>query len=144
MTFNVVGIDPGRTTGFAVWDRRAKKLATVTSMATHAAMAEVKRLHDAGELHSVVFEDARQRTWFGAMDAKVAKYGHAVREGAGAAKREATLWADYLKSLGVTVVAQKPLKGGTKWSAAYFKRVTGWAERTNEHGRDAACLVLGK
>ena len=32
----------------------------------------------------------------------------------------------------------------TKLSAEQFRRITGWTEQTNEHGRDAAMLVFGR
>jgi hypothetical protein len=144
MKTRVIGIDPGVTTGLAVWDKAGKRLVEVTSMLVHEAMDRVREEHAAGLLCEVVFEDARQRTWFGGVDAKVSRYGSAVREGAGAAKRDARIWADFLESLGVRAIAQKPIPGTTKWSDAYFKRMTGWPGRTNEHARDAALLVIGR
>jgi hypothetical protein len=36
-----------------------------------------------------------------------------------------------------------PKNNTTKISAEYFKAVTKWTARTNEHGRDAAMLVVG-
>lgn len=140
----MVGIDPGVNTGFAVWNRNLKALERVESLQIHEAMDEVRRLHGAGLLHSVVFEDARLRTWFGERDAKQEKYGAGVREGSGSVKRDCAIWAGFLGSLGIAYSAVKPGKGTTKWTADGFKRLTGWTARTNEHGRDAACLVFGR
>jgi hypothetical protein len=65
-------------------------------------------------------------------------------QGAGSIKRDCTIWADYLASLGVPYVNVKPAAGATKWTAERFAKFTGWHGRTNEHGRDAALLVLGR
>lgn len=144
MTNLLVGIDPGTKTGFATWDSDARKLVSIATMTAIDAMDAVAKLHEAGLLKRVMFEDARQRRWFGRTDALVKKYGAAVREGAGAAKKEASMWEAFLKKRGIPYVAVAPQAGATKWSAAYLKRVTGWTERTSEHGRDAACLVIGR
>lgn len=143
MSAYIIGLDPGVHTGYAAWNLPRRRLEQVSSMPIHDAMACVKSLHERRELYLVVFEDARLRTWFGKTDAKQAKYGSAVREGAGSAKRDAKIWADFLGSLGVPYKAVKPAAGATKWNAEHFARVTGWTARTNEHGRDAAVLVFG-
>ena len=142
--FLVVGIDPGVNTGVAVWNRTVRSFESIASLPIHRVMAAILSAQSAGSLHSVVFEDARQRTWFGKMDAKQAKFGAAVREGVGSVKRDCTIWHDFLDSHGIVFVAVKPASGATKWDADKFMRMTGWAGKTNEHGRDAGILVFGK
>lgn len=141
----IVGIDPGVATGFAVWDSIARKLTRVESLAIHNALWEVEQIHRAfGRIVPVIFEDARQRTWFGhARDLNQQKYGAGVREGVGSVKRDAGIWEDFLEDNGVPYIARKPSSGATKWKADVFARTTGWTARTNEHGRDAALLVYG-
>lgn len=138
-TLAIVGLDPGVTTGWARWDVQAARLTECRGYKIHEAM----RALEADRPALVLFEDARQRRWFGKMDAEQRKYGAAVREGAGSVKRDCSIWADFLEDLGIPYIARPPLAGGTKWSALYFKAVTGWDERTNEHARDAAVLVAG-
>lgn len=137
-----VGIDPGKHTGFAAWCDDTRKLSSCKALLIHEAMDEVLQLHRAGQLHSVTFEDARLRTWFGGADARQAKSGAGVREGVGSVKRDCTIWADFLGAHGIAYRAVKPQAGATKWTAEQFQRVTGWAGRTNEHARDAALLVV--
>jgi hypothetical protein len=138
----VIGIDPGKTTGLARWDPQSQRFLSILSMPIHKAMDEVRQ--EAMPEHVLVlFEDARKRGWFGTMDAKQAKYGAAVREGAGAAKRDSTIWEDFLTDMAIPFISKKPQARSTKWTAEYFKRVTGWPEHTNEHARDAAVLVFG-
>lgn len=139
-----IGIDPGVSTGYAAWDAAERKLAEVQTLKIHKAIAFVLELHYTGLLHSVTFEDARLRTWFGKMDREQAKYGAAVREGAGSVKRDCSIWADFLGDHGIAYKAIKPQAGATKWKADHFARVTGWTGRTSEHARDAALLVFGR
>lgn len=134
----MVGIDPGRTTGYAEWDRAARKLVRVQGMKLHEAWACVLALHQAGQLHSVTFEDARLRTgYFG-------EGSSAKQQGAGSVKRDCSAWADFLGAHGIPYRSVSPKAKGRKVDAAPFARLTGWQGRTNEHGRDASMLVFGR
>lgn len=133
----MVGVDPGVHTGFAEYDRLRRKLVRVTALKLHEAWARVLELHQAGQLHSVTFEDARLRTYFG-------EKGREALQGAGSVKRDCSAWADFLGAHGIAHHAISPKNKGAKLDAAPFARITGWTERTNEHGRDAAMLVYGR
>jgi hypothetical protein len=130
-----VGIDPGVKTGFAT--ASGGKLLRVESMRIDQAMAEVAALHNAGALRMVVYEDARRRGGAGKRSAKRA-------QGAGSIKRDCRIWADYLAAIGCPVLSLAPQRGLTKWKTKDFAASTGWARRTNEHGRDAALLINGR
>lgn len=133
----IAGIDPGTKTGLAFFDVANLKLVSLYSVMIHEAFELILTV-------SPVFvrvEDARQRGSFGKMDEKIAKYGYGVREGAGAAKRDATIWDDFLKAKGFRYEMVNPSTVKTKVDANYFKRVTGWTGRTNEHMRDATAYV---
>lgn len=135
----IVGIDPGVQTGMARWDTRAARFTSVETLPIHRALAAVLEPRPA----LVVFEDARMRTWFGKMDREHAKYGGAVREGAGSIKRDCGIWDAFLTETGLPFLPRKPKSGQTKWNPEHFSRVTGWAPRTSEHARDAGVLVFG-
>jgi hypothetical protein len=140
----IVGIDPGKTTGFAIWDSAHMRFTMVSGLLIHQAFREISELQRAFNNEvPVLFEDARQRTWFGSRDANVEKYGAGVREGAGAAKRDAAIWEDFLEDTGVPYLARKPSAGSTKLKQAEFQRYTKWEHKTNAHGRDAGMLVFG-
>jgi hypothetical protein len=133
----IVGLDPGVNTGFAIWSRSEKRLVSVESVGIVTAMAMVRMMHTHSSLHSVIFEDARLRTWFG-------KKGREALQGAGSVKRDCQIWSEFLTGLeGVPFKPVSPQSKGAKLDAAQFARVTGWAGRTNEHARDAAMLVWG-
>ena len=140
------GIDPGSNTGLAIWDGASREFREVATLPLHRALDEVKRWHYSCLMQNqhfhVIFEDARQRTWF-PREKSVAEYrGHLM--GAGAAKRDAAIWEEFLTAMHIPFTAQPPRKGATKWNADYWSKVTGWTGRTSEHARDAALLVFGR
>ena len=134
-----IGIDPGVSTGYAVYDSHLRKLLEMQTWKIHEAMDAVRR-HVTGIAGyipiKVRFEDARQRTWFG-------QAGREQLQGAGSIKRDCLIWEDFLDDLRVDFLAVKPQKGMTKWSPTQLTRLTGWTGRTSEHARDAALLVWG-
>ena len=132
----IVGVDPGVSTGFAIWSRPERKLIDVATLGITAAMTRVRLMSDAGSLHSVVFEDARLRTWFGSK-------GREALMGAGSIKRDCSIWQEFLEGLvGVPFRPVSPQSKGAKVDAERFAKLTGWHGRTSEHARDAAMLVL--
>lgn len=135
-----VGIDPGKHTGVAVWCSGTNLgfFVAVDTMPIHRAMKAVLELKNSyKEDVFVVFEDARQRKYFG-------ESGREKWQGAGSIKRDAVIWEDFLIDNAIEFRAVPPAKGATKWDAQRFKDVTGWTGRTNEHSRDAAMLVYGR
>jgi hypothetical protein len=131
-----IGIDTGKTTGFAVWDDKHTMLLAVETYAIHGAMEEVLRYRSLTGSIFVRFEDARKRNWFG-------KAGREQLQGAGSIKRDCTIWEDFLTDKNIPFEAVAPSRNITKLSAEQFKRITGWRNKTNEHSRDAAMLVFG-
>ena len=132
----IVGIDPGKHTGYAEYDARTKRLRECEALLIHQAMRRIENLQNLQLLKMVVFEDARLRTWLGSK-------GREALQGAGSIKRDCTIWEDFLRDIGVVYRNIKPAAGATKWPAAKFAKMTGWKHRTNEHARDAAVLVWG-
>ena len=134
-----IGIDPGTHTGVAVWDTREGKFLSLETLPIHRALAKVQVIAEWDKKNlQVVFEDARQRTWFGKGDT------NAKAQGAGSVKRDCSIWEDFCKDYGIPYWAKPPVKGATKVSAEYFKMVSHYQGRTSEHSRDAAMLVIGR
>ena len=144
----LIGIDPGDHTGIAVWDSSKRKFTEIATLPLHKAFDIVKREYYAvlaapsPVRFIVVFEDARQRKWF-APERNQSEYRGKLM-GAGAAKRDARIWEEFLTDLGCLFEMHKPQPGTTKWPADYFNRLTGYEGRTSEHSRDAALLVFGR
>lgn len=133
-----IGIDCGVETGIGMWHRPSKKLIAVKTLKIHQAMAIVLENHMARPDEVFVrVEDARQRKnpkFYGTQ-------GSAKLQGVGAVKRDAKIWEDFLTDHKIPFVMAHPRN--TKMEPDYFKKLTGWTERTSEHARDAATLVFG-
>lgn len=138
-----VGIDTGTHTGYAEWNAKEKRFLSVDSVKIHQAMERIKNL---AESHSdslmVRVEDPRQRTWFG-TERMPRDEERKKLQGVGSVKRDASIWEDFLKDLGVQFEMVPPRQNVTKLSQETFRSYTGWKKKTNEHGRDAAMLVFG-
>lgn len=133
-----VGIDTGKHTGVAVWASVTGSFFQIETVAIHRAMKivlDLKEKYD--DKLFVIFEDARQRKYFGDS-------GKEVWQGAGSIKRDATIWEDFLTDEGISFRAMPPTKGGTKLTKEAFQNLTGWGGKTSEHSRDAAMLVFGR
>lgn len=134
-----IGIDPGTHTGIAIWDTREGRFLSLETLPIHQAMVKVMVWKDnVGDDLQVVFEDARQRTWFGKGDT------NAKLQGAGSVKRDCSIWEDFCRDYNISYWAKPPIKGATKVSSSYFKTISHWPGRTSEHSRDAAMLVIGR
>lgn len=138
----LVGIDPGKHTGLAIWNTETQSFADLGTVPIHDALKAVFYLHrDYGPVR-VYFEDARQRKWL-PKDATSSEYrGHLM--GAGSVKRDSVIWQDALTDWGIPFEMVPPRAGATKWDAQTFARITGYKGRTSNHARDAALLVYGR
>lgn len=86
-------------------------------------------------------EDARQRTWIPRQKTETAERGR--REGAGYVKAHCAIWENFCEHIGIPYELVAPKNNKTKVDAAYFKKLTGYKEKTNTHMRDSAMLVIG-
>lgn len=76
----LVGLDPGVSTGLAAWDLSGRRLDVVSTVLIHQAMRQVECWATTpGLLAGVIFEDARQRTWFAAADGCAERCGSPSR-----------------------------------------------------------------
>ena len=133
-----IGIDTGTHTGLAVWDDRLKELTSLETIPIHRALSRVLALSSTEDVF-VIFEDARQRTWFGKDKNTSAKLHCAT-----SIKSDCSIWENFLTDYEIPFRAVPPQKGCTKWDDKYFKMGTGWKGKTSNHSRDAAVLVFGK
>lgn len=134
-----IGIDTGTHTGVAVLDSEERQFLEIKTMMLHQALQFVITMCQVWKRENVMvlFEDARQRKWFGSdSDAKM--------QGAGSVKRDASIWEEFCTDYQIAFRALPPAKGGTKLNPDYFKALTGWKKRTSEHARDAAIIVFGR
>jgi hypothetical protein len=130
-----IGIDPGVNTGIAIWNKTGKCLGSIRTLPIHQAMGIVYKYKGTDSVF-VRVEDARQRKWFG-------ERAEQKQQGAGSVKRDCKIWEDLLTDLNIPFEMVAPRKGMTKYSAAAFKKLTGYEGKTSEHARDAGMLVFG-
>ena len=135
-----VGIDPGLHTGVAVWDTSTRQFIEIRTTGLVSAMDYLTELHKEQKIMLLVFEDARQRTWIPREKDLAQMKGRAM--GAGSVKRDCSIWEEWCKARQVQYIASRPKNGMTKLTDAYFRGITGYDRRTNNHGRDAAMLVF--
>ena len=140
-----IGIDTGTHTGLAIWDGDAAHFTEICELPLHAALEKVRKTYAFfsrnGKGVVVYFEDARLRKWFGKM---TAERDRARLQGAGSVKRDAAIWEEALTDWAIPFVKVAPKDNLTKMNATYFKAITKWEHKTNEHQRDAAMLVFGR
>lgn len=137
----IAGIDPGVKTGVALWDTMERKFISINTWNIHQAINKMHWLRQKDSLREIRFEDARLRKWF----PEVKNSPEAIKklQGAGSVKRDCSIWQEFCEYHGIPFQAIAPARGQTKWTAEYFKRLTGWQGRTSQHARDAAALVFG-
>lgn len=136
---HVIGIDPGKTTGFADYDVDAGELCLVESWSFWLTFEFVLSFYDRSST-LVIVEDASliSPTFHHAAHSEAAKAMTSQR--VGQVKRESQLLIEGLRRAGFFVQGVKP-RG--KINATQFQRLTGWQGRTNQHSRDAGILTYG-
>lgn len=140
-----IGIDPGTKTGLTIYNRETKSIDLLKS-GTALKMMYVLMAHPWNKLIKfgqvfVRMEDARLRKWIPKQKTETAERGR--REGAGYVKAHCAIWEDFFKIWGIPHELVAPKNNKTKVDAEYFRMLTGYKEKTNNHSRDAAMLVVG-
>lgn len=137
MKKHLIGIDPGKVTGYAVKDLETGQIIEVDSSGIVMSMEILDTYFDSDCF--VIVEDAR--LWNGIS--KGMKRGElaAKAQGSGSIKRDCSIWEEYLKHWGIDHKLVPPSWKGSKVDSKTFKLATGWNGSTNSHGRDAAMLI---
>ncbi len=127
----VIGIDPGVSTGIAVWDIDRGDFDFIKTVSIDVAWNIVQDIKPV----VVLVEDARKRDNF--------YVGPHRSQGAGSIKRDCSAWEKFLKRIKFNYEMIHPKYVVTKLDAKSFERATGWTQKTSVHGRDAGMLVYG-
>lgn len=133
-----IGIDPGSSTGFAIWHRTERRIAgalTTDFWGVFEALAEYPP-----DVADIIVEDAslnnptfRQKG--------TGHYQDRLARNVGFVQRESQLLIEGLRRAGYTVIAVRPQSA--KWDAATCARFTGFNGRISQHARDAIKLCFG-
>jgi hypothetical protein len=145
----IVGIDPGKLTGVAVYDRRARALISLDSLgfwnAVDLVIGTILYHRGNGRAVRVRIEDPNliKRPMYARLDSVEGKnQREKMAANMGANRRDARLWCQWLERNDVEFERVKPTRSKVK--PEYFKALTGWKGSTNEHKRDAGMLVWGR
>jgi hypothetical protein len=130
----VAGIDPGVTTGLALWDTESQALVMCMTTTILEAMHQLEALLDEGTLEAVNLEDAR-------MIGGIGNTGFARAQGAGSVKRDCRIWEEWAERYGVRLNLISPKHKGAKMNPVVFGKVFEWDSRTSQHARDAAMIA---
>lgn len=141
-----IGIDPGTSTGVAVWHRTEKRFMAIKTMPIHRAMEFVACHCEDEPLTVVLVEDARKIT----LPKHLQRHdSHKYSQGVGSVKRDCSIWENFLTDMKIPFVMKDPRTQKKKVDKAAFSAMTGWkrddggAINTSSHGRDAAMMVWG-
>lgn len=132
----ILGIDPGAKTGLATF--RDGALSALDTIRPHEMPSMLHALMPA----RVVFEDSRLQT-----HAWNARQKHAIGAALATARSlgRVDAWCSLItavcEDLGIPAHGISPKSKGAKLAAAEFAKVTGWADRSNQHERDAAMVA---
>ena len=135
---HTIGIDPGKDTGFAVFDLVTEKLIFISTMDFWTTYDTMTRLDKSvWPVKEVIIEvPDTKHVWQGSSGGIKAIQTTSVN--VGSVLREATLLADGIELLGYKTTRVNP-RG--KIAQPQFKKLTGWSgRRLNQHERDAAMM----
>lgn len=134
MTKIILGIDPGASTGVAVY--RCGELTELRTIAPHEINALLTELQPS----LVVLEDSRlqSKVWTTAKGAAALKVARNIGE--------IDAWSRLIVALcasqGFAAHSISPAGKGAKLTQEQFAARTGWGKRCNQHERDAAMVAL--
>lgn len=130
----IIGIDPGKQTGMAIYDKALKKLTDVWTTNFWECYEYLESAQGDTSIIKIVIEVPRTKTNWHKKGCDI------TSANVGGIYMQAHLLAEGIKRLGFTVVTQHP-QG--KVDSNYIKQLTGWTKRTNPHQRDAIMLCWG-
>lgn len=125
----IIGIDTGTKTGLAAWDTEKRCFDMITTTTIDKAFLIVLDYKNKGEMF-VRYEDPRH---IGGPRERA--------QGAGSVKRDAAIWETFLKNNKIPAMSVRAGSTITKMEKSYFKALTGWTEKVDNHAIDAAMIV---
>ncbi len=140
----LIGIDPGVHCGFAVYGNLAG-LIRVCELSFWETIDELKNYRENNLIQNIEVHLEWPQGNKPTFDRKM-NYGSQAKisQNVGANKRDAQLIFEWLEERGIKCVKHVPNASSmTKINAKTFESITGWKEKANEHGRDAAMMVFG-
>lgn len=149
MTPNIlIGIDPGVSTGYAIWNRQKNKFVKLLTIDFWKCLELIELELSTNEGNFEVFiEDPNLNPAMHWNKHKKTSLNVATKiaQNVGANKREASLLIEEIGSMGIPCHPIKPTGNSqTKINKDTFRKYTSWQGESSEHSRDAAMLVFGR
>lgn len=135
----IVGLDPGKSCGLAIYSLSQRQLIELKTVDFWGVFEELQARQSSDYLRIVVEVPSSKHVWHkgGSSTGSIQRTALNV----GMVIREAELLAEGLRLQGYPVDTVPP-RG--KVDSAKFKSITGWPGRTNAHTRDAGILAFSK
>lgn len=138
-----IGIDPDvDKSGFAVWDSDSKTLEVVFCESFFEILENIEFQIISFDV-TVIIEAGwliKKSNWHN-KKRQTKAVGEKIAKAVGANHQIGKLFVEYCKINNIKFIEVKPMG---KKNAEQFKKITGWAKRTNSEVRDAAMLVYGR
>jgi hypothetical protein len=143
-----IGIDPGVTTGYAIWNKTKQNFEKIISgsfwdIIVELEAAKTVRVTGLATI-KVVIEDPNLNPTTHNREAFSMRTMDRKAQNVGSNKRDASLLIEYLERHEFELIRVKPSRSNRKINQETFKAQTRWAARTNQHERDAAMLCFGR
>lgn len=162
----MVGIDPGKDTGVAIYDQKSGRLVSLKAVAFWDAIKMLNRIANGREkntngtvkgaalvienpnLNKPVFPHKMEQADFNRsinnmdhdLHEKTLRVFAKRAQNVGQNKQMATFLIEYAERIGFRVSQVRP--GKKKVNAETFNSRTGWKGKSNQHSRDAALLLM--
>ena len=140
-----IGIDPGADTGVCIWDADLQEILFLQTLSFWEVIGMLSKYRQEQRNHlTVIVEDPNLNKgihWHQKKSVDGFNPATKVAQNIGMNKKEAELILRYLQINKFKYKAVRPT--ARKIKADYSSRLSGYKERTNQHERDAAMLVIG-
>lgn len=139
MTKKIIGIDPGKDTGLAIFEN--KILIETRSINTYEA---IKFLQDnKQDIDYIVIESSTKQSFIWNKNNKSANALGRHARNIGSVDGVVRTLLECCEAENINVKTISPLQKGKKWDAVEFKQYfQEYTKRTNQHERDAAICVI--
>jgi hypothetical protein len=135
----IMGIDPGKHTGIAVYDQG--KFINIFDCNTYEAILFLQE--NKTNIKQVIIESSsRQSHIWNTKEMNKGSFGRRARN-TGSVDGKVDIFREFCIKENIEIREISPLQKGSKWTKEQFKMfVPEWTKQTNEHQRDAAKLVM--
>lgn len=139
----LIGIDPGKHTGVAFWDKSERQLLSVYTTDFWGIITILQKV-DKSKVRVHIENPAFIKPTFKRGGKLSEAVKNSISQKVGMNKEHGKLIIEFCKRNKIECIPMKPKKENlSKMPEEKFKKYTGWKGVTSQHARDAAMLVYG-